>query len=512
MALAPRYNRKRRVARTASLDSPSGGWNARDSLADMPASDAVILTNWFPGTNEVILRKGYSQWATGIAGQVETIMNYVSGAADELFCIAGTDVYDITSSGAVGAPVLSSLSNARWEYINYTTTGGSYLYMVNGVDAPYTYDGATWANPAITGVDETQFSSINAHKNSIWFTRKDTLEAYYLTPLNIAGAANLFDLSSVAQLGGELVATATWTIDAGFGLDDLMVFITSEGEVIVYRGTDPSTAATWQLVGIFRIGAPIGGARCWLKYAGDLLVITRDGVVPLSSALQSSRTNPKVAVTDKIQSATNTAITVSGENFGWQLIDFPLGNQLWLNVPVQEGSFQQQYVMNSINKSWCNYTGWEANCWTLFQDMPYFGANGFVGAAWNTNADNGANIDADALQAFNYFGARGELKRYTMARPIFRTNGSPAVQAGVNIDYDTNDTTSPLSFSPTIYAVWDTALWDDGVWSGDLNVLKNWQGLNGLGYCAGFRLNTASNGIELTWVSTDIVMEEGEVL
>jgi hypothetical protein len=512
MALAPRYNNKRRVAQTASLSAPNTGWNARDSLADMSPNDAVILTNLFPGTSECQLRKGYTEYATGFAGQVETVMAYSAGATDALFAIADTNVYNITGGGAIPAPDLTGLTTNRWEYINFTTTGGSYLYMVNGADLPYHYDGATWANPAITGVDESEFASINAHKNRIWFTRGGTLEAYYLDSLAIAGAANLFDLSSVAQMGGSLVASATWTIDAGFGLDDLLVFITTEGEVIVYRGTDPSTAQDWALVGVFRIGSPIGGPRCWLKYAGDLLVITMDGVVPLSSALQSSRTNPKVAVTDKIQSAVNTAVNVSGENFGWQLIDYPLGNQLWLNVPVQEGSLQQQFVMNSINKAWCNYEGWNANCWTLYLDQPYFGGDGFVGRAWNTNADADNDITFDALQAFNYFGRKGEQKRFTMARPILRTNGTPATNINVNVDFDTNDTTTPLSFSPTQYAVWDVALWDDAVWGGDLNVLKNWQGVNGLGYCAGIRFNGASSGIDLTWVSTDIVMEEGEVL
>jgi hypothetical protein len=168
--------------------------------------------------------------------------------------------------------------------------------------------------------------------------------------------------------------------------------------------------------------------------------------------------------------------------------------------------------MNTITKSWCQFTGWNANCFTLYNDQLYFGSDGFVGKAWDTNADNGNNIEADCLQAFNYFGSRGALKRYTMARPIFRTNGSPSLQINMNVDFDTNDLTAPLSFSPTVYGIWDVSLWDAGTWGGGLNVLKNWQGVNGLGYCAAPRLITASNGIDVTWVSTDIVMETGAVL
>jgi hypothetical protein len=502
---------QKRNSSTASLPAPVGGWNARDSLADMRPEDAVILKNWFPGTAEVQLRKGFSAYGTGISGQVESLMTYAGSTTEELFAIADGSVYDVTSSGAVGAAVLTGLTNSRFEYVNITTLGGSYLIMVNGADAPYSYDGTTWANPAITGVTTTTLANVNMHKNRLWFIDNATLKAYYLGTGAIAGAVNDLDLSSIAQMGGYLIAMATWTIDAGYGVDDLAVFITSEGEVIVYRGTDPATAADWLLVGIFRIGSPIG-RRCWVKYAGDLLIITRDGVVPLSGALQSSRTNPRVAVTDKIQSATSTSITAYGGNFGWQLIDYPSANQLYLNVPVQEGESQEQYVMNSITKSWCQFTGWEANCFALYNDELYFGTNGLVAKAWSGNSDNGNNISADALQAFNYFGSRGLQKRYTMARPIFRTNGSPSLQINMNVDFDTSDLTAPLSFSTTNYAVWDVALWDEGIWAGGLNVLKNWQGVNGLGYCAAPRLITASNGIEVTWVSTDVVMEVGAVL
>lgn len=504
---------KRARFMSASVPAPVGGWNARDSLADMAAADAVILKNWFPSTSELVLRFGYSQYSTGYPGQVETVMTYNGPTASKLFGISSGSVYDATSGGAVGAAAVTGLLNSRWEYLNVATTGGSFLLMVNGADAPYSFDGTTWANPAITGVTLANLTNINLHKSRVWFVEKNTLKSWYLTTGAIAGAATSFDLSSVAQMGGYLVAMATWSVDAGYGLDDLAVFITSEGEIIIYRGTNPASAADWALVGVFRIGTPIG-KRCWLKFAGDLLIITQDGVVPLSGALQSSRTNPRVAVTDKIQRALSDAVMSYGANFGWQLVQFPKQNMLWVNVPIAEGSSQEQYVMNTINKSWCQFDGWEANCWTLFNDDPYFGGNGFIGLAWNTNSDNGTNIDADALTAFNYFGPRSKpmLKRWMMARPIFRTNGSPSLQINMNVDFDTSDTTSPLSFTPTTYAAWDSAVWDTDVWGGGLNIIKNWQGVNGLGYCAAARLILASSGIEVTWVATDFVMEPGAVL
>jgi hypothetical protein len=173
---------------------------------------------------------------------------------------------------------------------------------------------------------------------------------------------------------------------------------------------------------------------------------------------------------------------------------------------------QQQYVMNTINKSWCNFTGWAANCWELYNEDPYFGGDGFVGKAWDTFSDDGNNIAADGLQAFNYFGSPGQLKRCTMIRPTLFTDGAPAASMNVNVDFDTSDATAPLAFTASSYAAWDVAVWDTGIWGADLSVSRQWQGSTGLGYALAPRLKTASKGIRVQWVATDLVMEKGGIL
>ncbi len=506
-----RKNYLKPLSVVTQIPAPIGGWNARDALANMDPLDAVSLENWFPSTSDVMLRHGHTRHVTGISGQVETLMAYAGGAVNKLFGIASGTVYDVTTAGAVGAPVLSSLTNAQWQYVNVSTSGGNYLYMVNGLDLPYTYDGTTWANPAITGVDESTFININLFKNRVWFIQKETLKAWYLPTASIAGVANVLDLSAFADLGGYLVAMATWTIDAGYGVDDLAAFITNKGQVLVYRGTDPSSATTWALVGIWQIGAPVG-YRCFIKYSGDLLLICQDGVLPMSAALQSSRVNPRTAISDKIQNAMSEAVSIYGANFGWQLLYFPKQNMLFLNVPVQTGDLQEQYVMNCITKAWCKFTGWKANCWEIFEDEPYFGGDGFVGKAWDGLSDNEIPITANGLQAFNDFSSPGVQKRFTLMRPTLQTNGVPEILASLNVDYSLADPTSPLSFTPIAYGVWDISLWDVGLWGSSLVVANAWQGITGVGYCGAPRLKASVSGLLLQWVSTDIVSERGAIL
>lgn len=506
-------------ATSTSLPAPVGGWNARDSIADMDPKDAVILTNFFPSTTSVNLRGGYAQFSTGYGAQVETVISYNGPTADKLFGIAGGAVYDATAGGAVGAAAITGLTNSRWQYVNITTSGGSFIEMCNGADNVYTFNGTTWTDQgaAITGVTSSELVGINVHKNRVWFIQNATLKAWYLPVQSITGAAAALDLSAFCPHGGYLMAMGTWTIDAGHGVDDMAVFVTSQGDVLVYRGTDPTSASTWALVGVWYLGSPIG-RRCFLKYGGDLLLITQDGLLPLSGALQSSRVNPRVAVTDKIQQATTAAVTSYGGNFGWNVIHHSKQNALILNVPVSVNANQQQYVMNSVTGAWCNFTGWQANCFEIYGDNQdlYFGGTTFIGKAWTTYADAGQAIPTRALQAFSYFGSPAQLKRFTMMRPTFYASSPPAVLGQINVDYDQSPATATLAAATAVGTLWDATAagdkWDAAIWGSGLELSRLWQGASGVGYNGAPNITTNTNSIDLQWLATDIVLEAGGIL
>jgi hypothetical protein len=425
--------------------------------------------------------------------------------------------YNATSAGAIGAAAVSGLTNSKWEYTNVTTAGGNYLYAANGVNTPYLYNGTTWTSitgastPAITGVTTTTLNSPTLFKNRVWFIQKDTLKAWYLPTSSVGGAAQVLDLSSIARLGGVLVSMASWTIDAGYGVDDNLVFVTDKGEVIVYRGTDPSSASTWALIGVWIVGAPIG-TRSLMKYGGDLLVLTLDGLIPMASALQSSRLDPNIALSDKIQGAFAAAAAAYRDNFGWCMLYNPKNNALIVNVPVREGA-QEQFVMNNITKAWCRFTNWNAFHFGLLDDTPYFGAATFVAKAWTTGStgyiDDTSNINGKILQAFNYFETRGVKKIFTRARPSIFSNGTPSVRVGINVDFNISDNVAPISFSTPLTALWDSALWDTAVWGSDLEIQNNWQGVTGVGYCGSIQFQSSSNKLAIQWASTDVVYQLG---
>lgn len=512
---------RQQVSRTFSLPAPVGGLNARDSLAAMDPKDAPIMDNWFPQPSEVEIRNGSASWVTGFSGPVETLMPYQSGTASKLFAAvnvgATAEIVDVTASDTDGTPPaasVSALTNARFQHINMATSGGAFLLAVNGADKMRIYTGSAWTSDGggtytVTGLDTATAIGINLHMRRVWFLVNSSLVAYYLPVDSIAGAASAFDLRPIFKQGGYLMAMGTWTLDAGAGMDDHAVFVTSEGEIAVYKGTDPSSVSTWALVGVWSIGRPIG-RRCLTKFGGDLLLICQDGLLPFSKALMSSRVNTKSALTDKIQSAISEATSLYSGNYGWQVQVYPQANALLLNIPTSS-TVSHQYVMNAITGAWCRFTGWNALCWAEFNNNIYYGDATSVIKAWTGTNDRGANIETEILQAFNKFGS-GNQKQWRMARPILRADVTPGVVLGINTEYSTDKPTGNPSFTPTVRALWDVAKWDVAKWGGGLNIVKDWQTVNGLGYVGALHILTASNSSNCAWSSTDFMLEDGAVL
>jgi len=508
---------KMRVSDTDSVVAPVGGWNARDPIGKMKKEDAVILDNWFPTAADVAIRLGSDDHATGLPTIVESLMVYSSATDEEMFAASGTAIYDVSAAGAIGAAAISGLNTAQWYHVNMTTAGGSFLYAFSGSDNPLLYDGSTWtaidsvSTPAITGVTTSSLIFPTIWKRRLFLVEVNSMSVWYLPVDSIGGAASEINFGPLFKLGGYIVAHANYTIDGGEGMDDHYVIITSEGEVAVYKGTDPASASTFALVGVFQVGAPIG-RRCFTKIAGDLAIITIDGVIPFSKALVASRSSPVIALTDKIRDAFSTASRAYRLNYGWEGLLFPAGSFILFNIPVAAGSGQQQYVMNTTTSRWCRFKGWQANCWAMFNEEIYFGGDGVVTKAWTGQNDNGNDIVADAKQAFSYFGSPGQIKLWKSARPNLQSNGTVGAVIDLNVDFTDHEPMSYPSFSTITSSAWDSAVWDSSVWGGGLNTIKDWQTVSGEGYCAAFRMKCATNSISIRWTATDYIFEKGGVI
>lgn len=507
---------RRPAAQSASLTAPIGGLNARDSLAEMPPQDAVTLDNFFPTPTTVDLRKGSTNWSMGYATYVESLMPYVSATSAKLFAASGTAFYDATNSGAVGAAVVTGLTNARWQSVNMGTPGGQFMLAVNGADKLRGYDGSSWWRDGdgthdISGVDTATCIHINVFKTRVYLTQKDTFKVWYLPVNSIAGAASSLDLSPIFKMGGSLVGMATWTIDNSDSIQEYGVFLSTEGEVAVYEGYDPSTTGAWDLVGVFHIGRPVG-RRCFEKVGADLILITSDGAFPLSKAMLTDRSQLEDALSNKIINLINTDVANYGSNFGWDIKLFPLGNKLLINVPQQQNATQYQYVMNTITGAWCRFTNWNANCFVVMKDVLYYGGANVVVKADTGFSDNENYIFGEVKTAFQYMGAPGRIKRWTMVRPIFYTAGIFNPSLRMDVDFEDVMPTGTGSFFGVAGTPWNSALWNTFPWQSSPAIKKDWQGVGGIGYAGALHMRVVNNQTSVSWMSVDYTFEMGAIL
>lgn len=505
-----RLNRaKIRLSDQLPIPAPTGGWDAVSALADMPEDRAVSLDNWFPTNADVRVRRGYQIHAGGLGtGVVDTLMPYnaLSTSSQKLFAAANSSIYDVTASGTASASV-TGLSNNRWQWVNITTSGGHYLWICNGADAPRHYNGSTWATPSLslTTFSSSDIINCNVHKNRLWVIFRDTLTAGYLATQAISGTITNFPLGALFNKGGYLVAMATWTKDGGSGEDDLAVFITSEGQVAVYQGTDPSDASLWKVVGVFDLGSPIG-RRCFTKVAGDVALVNVDGVLPLSKALIQDRGAAlNIAITGNINNAMNVAARSYKDNFGWQLKPYPKGTYVLLNVPISEGQTQHQYVMNTITGAWCRFTNQNANCWEVFRDDLYFGGNeGIVYKADQTGMDVTDPVDAIGQGAYNYYKARGQLKQFKLIQPLITADSNNRPSIGISTDFRDNAVLGTPAAAQTVSALYDSAIYDQDVYAIEGRSITDWDTISGTGNCASihFRAKTGrESGVSIWGVS-----------
>jgi hypothetical protein len=237
---------KAQTSSGASVQAPVGGWDAVSPLADMKPDRAIVLDNWFPVPGDVRVRRGSRIRVAGMGtGPVESLMAYngASPSTSKMFAAAGGAVYDASSTGIASATSVTGQSNNRWQYTNFTTSAAKYLFICNGVNDPYYYDGSSWAHPTLSTstFGKNTIVNVNAHQNRLWFVFKDSTMAGYLPTGVVAGTVVDFQLGGHFTKGGYLVAMGTWTKDSGAGADDLAVFISSRGQCAVYQGTDPSS-------------------------------------------------------------------------------------------------------------------------------------------------------------------------------------------------------------------------------------------------------------------------------
>lgn len=540
---------KKLTQKIVTIPAPIGGLNARDSLAAMPETDAYSLINWIPQRYGVRSRKGYTEWATGLTGSVGTVLTYFSASTTipstttflvapttmpgKVFAATDVAIYDITTTGA-GPAISQALSGAAnagsLSSVNFTNSGGSFLLAASEIDGYFVYDGAAWNKVTLGGganqvsvVDPTTFCAVAIWKRRLWAVVKSTSKVCYLPVDSIYGAATVLDLGPLLKHGGSIAWIANWTIDAGEGIDDLLVIASENGDIIIYKGTDPASATTFALQGVWYAGELPKGRRGFTTYGGDLLILCNLGILPLSvitrggAGVLSPTTDGNY--TSKIQELFSQDISETFNLFGWDLCMVPRESLLLANVPQTVNGLNVQYALTTSGNQWCQFNGMPMTCIKTVANWPMFGSsNGKVYIAFLNFRDNnlldgtlGDDIAGQILPAFSLFSEAGQPtqnKHFLMVQPTFLGVSEPSYVLQMNVNFVPNiPAASPVAISP-VGSLWDVGLWDHAVWGGSQAAYRKWSSVEGVGYSGELALRTRVN-TDTTLVTIDYMIELG---
>lgn len=176
MRSAAKYAVRRR-ADVRSFPAPTGGWIANRNLAvpngPQTAPGAFLLENFFPTSRSAKIRRGSELYATLGDGSmpVTALFSYVVGETQQMFAANATTIYNITVivtptttalgtdtgdslvtdlgfglliDSTAGLEVIADQSGGSWITVQFATSGGVYLVLVNGANDMLIYDGSSW--------------------------------------------------------------------------------------------------------------------------------------------------------------------------------------------------------------------------------------------------------------------------------------------------------------------------------------------------------------------------------
>lgn len=566
---AARYAVKRR-SQSKFLPAPILGMNTMDPPELMKPGYAEEIINFWPNENGLTTRGGSSPWSIGFNGNpVNSVLVWNGEVA---FGVADSDIFVIPPTVSPSMAAIQSytgLTSSLVQSVNFSNDGGTFLCCCNGSDTPFYYNGTTWAQCSFTqggnSFDAKGFFAITSHLSRLWWLKKDSQTVYYGDVNAIQGPVHELPLGAYLHRGGSLVAFGVVTQDGLTGSDDLFVVISSEGEVLLFKGTNPDEAASWNLVGHGMIPRPVGAPRCITKLGPDLVVITESGIVGINTAMSKEFPGLDANIGEKIRSHWDNHLAVYGKGAGWDICVYHGRDLIVINMPGPLGCTQM--VCNPSTKAWGMIQGWEqVRCLTEYKGMLIGGGDTTImaldylyqdavnGSLWlegtgewarDAQDTGGSNWARDATDTggstwcvyttqpepvharvkHGFVAVGGQVKkRFTLARPYLVSTSIPAAWFDLSEDFRADELLSPMFTEQDIVqgAEWYTADWnrdaydtggsDWAVLQGQRQIRTRWMQARGIGYfCAPIVAVDASTQ-HVTYTGCDVQYEAGNTI
>lgn len=371
----------------------------------------------------------------------------------------------------------------------------------------------------ISGVSSQNLSFVWIYKNRLFFLEKDSMNAWYQDVDALGGALTRFPMGGVFQRGGSLLFGASWSLDTSGdgGLSAQCVFVSTEGEVAVYQGGNPSDASNWGLVGVYRIGKPLG-PNAWFRAGGDIVISTDIGLVPLSQAINRDvAALAPSAVSYPIETAWNEEVDARRAAY-WTCAVWPERQMALVVLPTLAGTTPRMFVANVRTGAWCEFTNWDGRCIASFKGRLFFGTKGGkVIEGYVTGLDQGNPYTGVHIPLFDDLGTPASIKVFKMARPTLLSAIDVNCDLSMHFDYMVSLPPPPSAAIVESGSVWGSAVWGEAKWGGTRTkrIKQDWQAAAGMGYAFAPALQVTSGSlqpleceivrIDVTYLIADIV-------
>lgn len=376
--------------------------------------------------------------------------------------------WTISTAYTVGTRAMDIADRSYWKCAVAHTSAATGTFSADRIAHPTFWtpdlaaDGSSWiTGPAGSNVvSGRNLTYVCKYRSRYFFIEASSMNAWYLPVNAVGGVLSMIPLSGAATKGGELLFCAVWSLDAGDGTDDKLVFVTNQGEILVFTGSDPSTLDNWRQEGRFQSAQPLG-MNAHMPIGGDLLIAGVDGIVPISAAITKSREELELAaISRRIRPLWRDEVNAK-RGWAWTMCNWEEYGGVFVSTPGSSPGYC--LAVNGATGAWCRFVGYDATCFMRLRADMFFGTqNGLIMQADRTGYDDGRPYTAVLVGGWEMFQSPSQTITWRQARASFSSVPGQPFQPQLNatVDYVVNlPPAPPAGIDPGVVDAWDQGSW-----------------------------------------------------
>jgi hypothetical protein len=317
------------------------------------------MVNFMPPRDCLEVRKGFVKWVDSQIDNKDDL--FVCNLPNmKCFLLPDTVAGEIAQIALDGNVTVYSIAQSSGNYSSCAF--GNYFYFGDGVGDLVSFDGRGFTQRSFYVNDpenggQTYVENCDnpiSFANRLFFT-DDNLMVYYAKPMELEGEVQELDLSFYLSRGGKIIKSFTFSTNYNDNIMTHLCFLSSEGQLITFVGTDPSDENKWSLGGIFDVPVPVS-KKCFAENVeGDVLIFSKGGIRSLRKIVLGE----KNAFTENLESGLGALL----KNFNYNDGSIPLcflkyiksKKLVMLGIPTGNELDTIQYVFDIDIGTWSSF-------------------------------------------------------------------------------------------------------------------------------------------------------------